>query len=131
MSTIRSRTTSVDLTFAMAIGVAACAGANAPRALPATMTLAPPSPLRAATDAATIVFFCVGGPPGAHVPVVDENNQSLGELSPGTRLVVQVPPGRHLFATWAHNTEALSAEVDASRLYFAVVDLHTGALYPE
>ncbi len=93
--------------------------------------LATPRPPTAASDLATIVFIRPSGAAaGIVVTVLDEKGRFIGDALASSYFVRRVDPGEHTFISWAENTGALQANLDAGKVYFVEVELKFGVLSP-
>jgi hypothetical protein len=88
----------------------------------------PPQPLRAAADSALVVFVRPSGfAYGVGANILDENGRFLGDAMAQSHFAVVMPPGRHMFAVWAENTDAVGAELAPGRVYYVEVMPTMGA----
>lgn len=87
---------------------------------------APPT-LVAPADAALVVFLRSSRlGKGMMFTVIDENGNFLGDAQAGARFVVKVPPGEHMFVTWAENTGPMRANLAPGRIYYVEVNPRFG-----
>lgn len=91
--------------------------------------LAAPRAPRAASDRATVVFVRPSGyAPGLVVTILDDGGRFIGDALASSYFVHRTAPGEHTFIGWAENTSALSANVEAGKIYFVEVEVKLGAL---
>jgi hypothetical protein len=90
---------------------------------------APPQPIPASRDKATIVFLRPSSYGGrVKTTILDTRGRFLGEDWGSTYFAVQVEPGEHVFLAWAENTAALRARLAAGKTYYIEVAPKMGAL---
>ena len=90
--------------------------------------LAPQAPVKAA-DKATVVFVRPSGfGSGIRVTLLDDKGKFLGDSLPSSHFSRQIDPGKHLFISWAENTDGLQATLEAGKTYFVEVEIKMGAL---
>jgi hypothetical protein len=84
--------------------------------------------LKAGDGQALVVFvrpsayaFAIGG------NILDENGKFLGDSLAQSYFAVPMAPGHHLFTVWAENTDAISADLAAGRVYYVEVAPTMGA----
>lgn len=78
---------------------------------------------------ATVVFLRPStAAPNTLVTLVDGSGRFLGESESSSCFATKVEPGKHLFVGWAANTTALSAELEAGKVYYVEVVLRLGSL---
>lgn len=93
------------------------------------MTPAGHAPIAGAPDAATVVFVRPSGYAGnIRATILDNKGRFLGDSLPSSYFAVKVPPGEHVFISWAENTGALRANLAAGKIYFIEVAPKMGAL---
>ncbi|AKU95356.1 hypothetical protein AKJ09_02020 [Labilithrix luteola] len=93
-----------------------------------TPSPAGPASLAAAGDMATVVFIRPSGFAGSQrATVLDGQGRFLGDSLPESYFAVKVPPGEHVFISWAENTGALRATLAAGKVYFVEVSPKMGA----
>ncbi len=87
----------------------------------------PPQPLAAPAEQAAIVFLrpsAFGG--GATFYVADGQGNLLGGMNGRQYFVHLVAPGQHTFVAWGENADMIQANVQAGRIYFALVGVRMG-----
>jgi hypothetical protein len=91
--------------------------------------LAAPRAPSAASDRATIVFIRPSSyAAGLVVTILDDGGRFVGDALASSYFVHRARPGEHTFIGWAENTSALSANVEAGKIYFVEVEVKLGAL---
>jgi hypothetical protein len=88
-----------------------------------------PRVIAATPTTATVVFLRPSGwAAGIKTLIFDGRGRFLGESLPKSHFAVSVPPGQHLFISWAENTAALQAVLAPGRVYYVEVSPKLGAL---
>ncbi len=83
----------------------------------------------ASSDRATVVFVRPSSYAGGLlVTVLDDKGQFHGDALPSSWFSTTVEPGEHTFISWAENTGALRAKLEAGKVYFVEVEVKLGAL---
>lgn len=78
-------------------------------------------------DMATVVFIRPSNYAAAQLTtILDSKGRFLGDALPSSYFAVKVPPGEHVFISWAENTAALRANVAAGKIYFVEVSSKLG-----
>jgi len=82
-------------------------------------------------DHACVVFVRPSGLGAAvNTTILDEEGRFLGDAQGHSHFVVCVPQGKHLFISWAENTDVLEADLLEGRTYYVLVDISFGLLSP-
>lgn len=85
-------------------------------------------PLKAPPGQAMVIFVRPSGfASGIKVMVLNQQGQFIGESLAKTHFGVALPPGRHVFISWAENTAALVADLAPDRVYHIEVAPKMGA----
>jgi hypothetical protein len=86
----------------------------------------------AAPPNASVVVFVRHSHYGASVAttILDDRGMFMGDSIAGTEFAVVVPPGPHLFLSWAENTAPLSATLLPGRVYYVEVAPRLGFWSP-
>lgn len=83
---------------------------------------------KATPDQATVVFVRHSGlARGIRTTILDERGEFVGDALAHGAFARQYPAGRHLFITWAENTDVLQAELQPGKIYYVEVDPSMGA----
>ncbi len=64
--------------------------------------------------------------PASGATILDEQGRFVGDSAAASHFAVAVPPGRHLFAVWAENTDAIEIDAAPGRTYFVEVGATIG-----
>jgi hypothetical protein len=89
------------------------------------------SGIQRSPDMATVVFVRPSGYAAAvKTTILDTHGRFLGDALPSAYFAVKVPPGQHVFLSWAENTAALRATLEANKIYFVEVSSKMGAFSP-
>ncbi|WP_250460469.1 DUF2846 domain-containing protein [Microbulbifer litoralis] len=109
---------------ASSIWLAACAGN--PMVVSADQTVTAPGP-----DKAQIVFmrssFYGSAINASLFEVKDEQNEFIGIMANGTKIVKEVEPGEHLFMVVSEAADFMKAELEGGKTYYAMVTPRMGA----
>ncbi len=90
--------------------------------------VAHPQPPSADTQAVTVVFIRPSSfARSIATTILDGRGRFLGDALPSAYFVVQMPPGEHLFISWAENTAALKANLAPGLVYYVEVAPTIGA----
>jgi hypothetical protein len=119
----------LPLTLLLALGISlalllGCTSSQFMREIPRTGQIA------RSNDAATIIFIRPSTWGASRTTIVDTKGRFLGDSLPGSFFAVSVPPGEHVFFSWAENTGPLKATVEAGKVYFVEVAPKMGMLSP-
>lgn len=86
-----------------------------------------PVPLVAPPDAALVVFMRPSGyGRGVATTILDDRGVFLGDSIGETQFAVAVPPGHHVFLSWAENTAPLEGDFLPGRMYYVEVSPRLG-----
>ncbi len=86
-----------------------------------------PVPLVAPPDAALVVFLRPSGyGRGVATTILDDRGAFLGDSIGETQFAVAVPPGQHVFLSWAENTAPLQGNFLPGHVYYVEVSPRMG-----
>lgn len=86
-----------------------------------------PVPLIAPPDAALVVFMRPSGyGRSVATTILDDRGMFLGDSIGETQFAVTLPPGRHVFLSWAENTAPLQGDFLPGRVYYVEVSPRMG-----
>lgn len=115
----------LSLTFGLALLTAGCGAATSEYMRPLGEGAPPPA---AKADTATVVFIRHSGmAKKAVTTILDEGGHFVGDSTASSYFAREVPAGKHMFITWAENTDFLTADVQAGKVYYVEVDPSMGA----
>jgi hypothetical protein len=115
-STIRGAALGTTAVLVLALQTGCGASSEYMRELPNTGQVA------RSADSATVVFIRPSGFGGAFATtILDNKGRFLGDSMAKSYFAVTVPPGEHVFLSWAENTGPLRARVEAGKIYFIEV----------
>ena len=90
--------------------------------------VAHPQPPTGNPQAATVVFIRPSSfASSLATTILDGRGRFLGDALPSSYFVVQIPPGEHLFISWAENTASLKASLAPGLVYYVEVAPTIGA----
>lgn len=90
--------------------------------------VAHPQPPTGNPQAATVVFIRPSSfASSLATTILDGRGRFLGDALPSSYFVVQMPPGEHLFISWAENTASLKANLAPGLVYYVEVAPTMGA----
>jgi len=108
--------------LALAVSVAACTATSDYMMQPRV-----PVALVAPPDAALVVFLRPSGYGRAvATTILDDSGRFLGDSIGETQFAVSLPPGKHVFLSWAENTAPLRADLLPGRVYYVEVSPRMG-----
>jgi hypothetical protein len=90
---------------------------------------ASPRPIMGVGDMATVVFIRPSSyAKSIKTTILDGRGTFLGDSLPESHFAVVLPPGQHVFISWAENTAALQATLAPGRVYYVEVAPKLGVL---
>jgi len=108
--------------LALTVSVAACTATSDYMVQPRV-----PVALVAPPNAALVVFLRPSGyGRSVATTILDDDGRFLGDSIGETQFAVALPPGKHVFLSWAENTAPLRAELLPGRVYYVEVSPRMG-----